>query len=380
MIHLVLPVGGTHGWGLCGKYIAIEMARRAPIRLYTPPWPPELEPFEQRMLESLAMIIPAGKNVTLKVEGKVLRTVKTDFATHTPEVHGQSSTAYTVFESDTFSPVAVERARRFDHIAAGSSWCAQILKSAGLTEVSVVLPGVDPILFNPRDNEKEFFPDIFTVFSGGKLEYRKGQDLVIRAFKVLQDRHKDVMLVNAWYNLWPATIKSLAFSPHIQFPKSGDTYDAIIRGLLSANGIDLARTLIVGLLHNSQMARVYKNTDVGLFPNRCEGGTNMVLMEYMACGKPAIASLNSGHTDVISDSHAIPIRRMHDVKLAVAPGEFRTYFESDLEETIEHLEWAYQNRQSLRAIGEAAGKEMAKFTWGKTADRFLEVLGEGPSQ
>ncbi len=41
------------------------------------------------------------------------------------------------------------------------------------------------------------------VFSGGKFELRKGQDVVIRAYRVLQDRHPDVMLVNAWFNPWP---------------------------------------------------------------------------------------------------------------------------------------------------------------------------------
>ena len=41
------------------------------------------------------------------------------------------------------------------------------------------------------------------VFSGGKFELRKGQDVVIRAYRVLEDRHPDVMLVNAWFNPWP---------------------------------------------------------------------------------------------------------------------------------------------------------------------------------
>jgi len=42
------------------------------------------------------------------------------------------------------------------------------------------------------------------------------------------------------------------------------------------------------------MARVYRNSDVGLFPNRCEGGANLVLMEYMACGKPVVTVDTTG--------------------------------------------------------------------------------------
>jgi len=242
------------------------------------------------------------------------------------------------FENDSVLPAAMEKARQFDHIAVGSSWCGEILRAAGLSNVSVVLQGVDPLLFNASDSQKEFFPDVFTVFSGGKMEYRKGQDLVIRAFKVLQDRHKDVLLVNAWFNQWPVLMNSLGASPHIQFPNLTGTYESVIRQLLGVNGIDVKRTMIFGPLHNALMPRVYKDTDVGLFPNRCEGGTNLVLMEYMACGKPAIASYNTGHMDVISDEHAIPIRKMHRVPANVN-NYATTFFESDVEETIEHLEW-----------------------------------------
>ena len=39
---------------------------------------------------------------------------------------------------------------------------------------------------------------------------------------------------------------------------------------------------------NLGMAGVYRNSDVGLFSNRCEGGANLVLMECMACGKPVV--------------------------------------------------------------------------------------------
>ena len=54
---------------------------------------------------------------------------------------------------------------------------------------------------------------------------------------------------------------------------------------------------------------LYRNTDVGVFPNRCEGGTNLVLMEYMACGKPVIASCTSGHRDIVSEEMRFLLKR-----------------------------------------------------------------------
>jgi|TARA_Y100000294_G_scaffold107277_1_gene99561 hypothetical protein len=53
--------------------------------------------------------------------------------------------------------------------------------------------GVDRPLFNRHKNEQTFFTEAFLVYSGGKLECRKGQNLVFRDTKVLQDKHKDML-------------------------------------------------------------------------------------------------------------------------------------------------------------------------------------------
>ena len=41
------------------------------------------------------------------------------------------------------------------------------------------------------------------IFSGGKLELRKGQDLVVAAFKIFHARHPDALLISSWQNGWP---------------------------------------------------------------------------------------------------------------------------------------------------------------------------------
>src|SRR5207245_876556 len=105
-----------------------------------------------------------------------------------------------------------------DVIATGSTWCSSVLRDHGFPQVATVLQGIDPLTFNPSFAGKELFHDSFVIFSGGKLEYRKGQDIVIRAFQVLQDKYPDVMLVNSWHNPWDVNLRSLADSPHIRLP------------------------------------------------------------------------------------------------------------------------------------------------------------------
>jgi glycosyltransferase involved in cell wall biosynthesis len=218
------------------------------------------------------------------------------------------------------------------------------------------------------------FKDRFVVFSGGKFEFRKGQDIVIRAYKVLQDRHPDVMLVNAWYNPWPFSMKTMETSPYISCKITETDYLKAINNILYANGIDLNRIINVLPRQNAQMARLYKNTDVGLFPNRCEGGTNLVLMEYMACGKPVIATFSSGHKDIIDPSNSISIKKMKPLNISSEGVLQAVWDDPDLDETVSHLEAAYQNPDTLKFIGEKAGADLAEITWKKTGAAFHRLL------
>ena len=92
-------------------------------------------------------------------------------------------------------------------------------------------------------------------------------------------------------------------SPHLRWPAMTGKYGEAMTRLLAENGLDVSRVITLGPRPNALLARIYRNTDVGLFPNRCEGGTNLVLMEYMACGKPVVAVDATGHRDVVREEH-----------------------------------------------------------------------------
>ena len=135
-------------------------------------------------------------------------------------------------------------------------------------------------------------------------------------------------------------------------------------------------TAFVTLPHytNEILPRIYQNTDVGLFPNRCEGGTNLVLMEYMACGKPVIASNSSGHKDIINRNNAMLIENVPAVTVCRNNQACATWYEPDLDETIHHLEWAYHHRDELKTLGRQAGQDLAKLTWRRTGEEFYRLL------
>lgn len=378
MIILALPLGFTFGWGVCGKYLTKEIAELSVVKLITQPFDRETigDELDYILLKNVYVDKNSPEFGSLDNYGYPVIQAITDhnLLPMEPEIIGKPNIGYTFFEHSILSKQNLEKARRnFDIVVAGSSWCQDVLNQHGLENTRKILQGVDRTIFNPCENEKTFFHDTFVVFSGGKFEFRKGQDLVIRAFKVLQDRHKDVLLINSWFNHWEFSMRTMAVSPYIHFDLTSKDCCIAINNILVNNGIDISRVITLPPKSNTSMSRIYKNTDCGLFPNRCEGGTNLVLMEYISCGKPAIVANSSGHRDVTTDQNAIMLKHLRPITISNNQRAVAEWDDPDLEEIVERLEWAYNHRETLRTIGEAAGSSMAQFSWQATARQFYEL-------
>lgn len=382
MIYSALPVGSFHGWGVCGKYLARELSRLADVRLITDSICYEnlQDEFDLRFLsertvhpEEYALIKNSPQFV---LNGAVIQSiVGNTLEPLLPNLRGTFNLGYTFFEYNILTPEIIQRGNQyFDCIVTGSTWNERVLRSYGLDNTSTIIQGIDPTIFNPLYNEKEFFEDRFVIFSGGKFELRKGQDLVIRAFKHMQDKYKDVLLVNGWFNHWPQSMNTMAASPHISFSPSFRPFTELINNTLTANDIDLNRVITLPVLPNVMMARIYKNTDIGLFPNRCEGGTNLVLMEYMACGKPVIASFNTGHEDILTEHNSIMLKQMRPLSIFDGNRQVAEWNEPSIEEIIARLEEAYLYRHALRPIALQAGRDLSKRTWRDSARGFYGIL------
>lgn len=376
MLHLVFPLGHNYGWGVCGRYLAKELAKITETKLLT--GPDDINRVDDELDRLFLRGISADREaVTGALPGAVIQAIMghnllpmEERATGSPHI------GYTFFEHSFLSPQSIEDARRiFDIVVAGSSWCEDVLRRHGLQDTACIVQGVDRTIFNACENGKTLFADRFVIFSGGKLEFRKGQDLVIRAFKVMQDRHDDVLLVNSWFNPWPSSMQTMSASPYISFKWGSDHYLRAMEGLLVENGVDPEKVVTLPPKPNVAMAAIYKNTDCGLFPNRCEGGTNLVLMEYMACGKPAIVSNSSGHRDVADGQNAVMLERMKRLAISDNETKIAEWDDPDIDEIVDRLEWAYSNRASLDAIGDAAGASMEQFNWRAAARQFHGLTG-----
>jgi glycosyltransferase involved in cell wall biosynthesis len=215
----------------------------------------------------------------------------------------------------------------------------------------------------------------FTIFSGGKFEYRKGQDLVLCAIKALQVKYKDIYFINAWSNQWGGSTKGMAQSPYIKFEYAGSTWDEFMRRIYAINGMPTDRIITLPLLQQEKIPQVYHRTDIGVFPNRCEGGTNLVMMEYMACGKPVVATFGTGHTDVLRDENAYLLKNLRNVEVADLTGAvIGRWLEPKLEDLIASLEYAYWHREEAHQKGVQAAEDMKQYTWARAAQVVIDAL------
>ena len=121
------------------------------------------------------------------------------------------------YEDTVFDPTSLDLLRRMDVVVCGSRYNETLLREAGLDNVRTVWQGIDPTETRQQPRLRRW-GDRFVVFSGGKLEFRKGQDIVLAAFRRFQQSHPDALLVTAWHSLWPRTALTMAESILLSVP------------------------------------------------------------------------------------------------------------------------------------------------------------------
>ena len=351
-LFLGLVEGNNYGWGVCSQYLIRELSQ----------------------LKNCHVINSEdGSANNPAIEGKLFQAITgIDFFPMFEKASGRQNIGYTFFENE-LNPTSIANANHYDLVLGGSSWCRDRMLEKGISHCDVLIQGIDPEFYYPVEDSLQ--RDNFVIFSGGKFELRKGQDLVLKAVKILQDRYDDILLVNCWYNIWPESMSLMAYSEHIRFEyREMDWQDLMLR-VYRQNGLDPQRVQTCDVIPKELQRELYRQTDLGVFPNRCEGGTNLVLMEYMACGKPVIASYTSGHTDVLTNENALLLKEMSPYNIVDAHSKpFARWQEPSLDELVAQIEYAYHHRESIRELGERAGRDMKNLTWRHTAQNLLDIL------
>jgi len=366
-------VSNLFGWGVYGLNLLRHWQRSAGSQAFC---------IGQIHLDSLRGMDPLGLNAIAqplvdsdhlririeneqikKLDGMVLHSLGNRFnGPVLPRNGGMTgnNTVGVIFFEDTNLPDARDICRDYDLIVTGSHWNEEVLRANGVENVTTVIQGIDPSLFHPAPRA-DTLEDRFAIFSGGKMEFRKAQDLVLLAFKAFASRHPEAILVTAWHSPWSITALTLNGNSKIAPVRLKTDGSIDMHGWIADNGIPANQYCDLGPVPNHAMPRVVREMDVAIFPNRCEGGTNLVAMECMAAGIPVIVADNTGQKDLTATGATYRLTKQGPV--TPFDGGAEGWGESDVDEMVEALEQVWRNRKEAKRRGLAGSKAVSQWSW-----------------
>ncbi|CAO3425388.1 glycosyltransferase family 4 protein [Azospirillum doebereinerae] len=380
---LTWQLSEIHGWGLVGVHTALYLLDHdRPPLLLERPLLATLRPENREKLaalmaghERIGVIAGQVPDTVVVINGwTVLHALANGFVEGptSARFRGSRNVGVIAFEDSRFDAATLERARGYDKIVVHSTYNRDLLLEQGVLDVGCAFQGIDPSEL-PTLPPTGRFGDRFVIFSGGKLEFRKGQDIVLTAFHRFHERHPEALLVTAWHNYWPHTSGTIAESPLTPAPPMiGENGKLRIVEWAMAHGVPPEGFVDMGFIARHQIAAILGDCHAAVFPNRCEGATNLVAMEAMACGVPVILSANTGHLDLIRENNCLPLR---DQTPVVDPtGARRGWGESAVEEVVEQLERVYTDRAAARACAEEGRAFMCgERSWRAFAKSFVQA-------
>lgn len=296
-IVLAWPVGAATGWGLYGLHLAIQLRRLG--RQVFLAFPPDLSSVPRT---AHALLPDAGDPLPAADEPCIIVSALGNRPTPPPDLSLPGRVyhvALAVFEDTALDDADIAVLRQYDRVIAPSSWCARLLTLHGLPGVPVCYQGYDDAVFHPAPRlrarvETPGWDRRVLVFSGGKLEYRKGQDIVIAAFRRFREMCPGAVLVTAWHNQWPATLDGLWAAGHVRGVPAVRHGALELTPWLARNGVPPEAHLDLGQVSPAEAAAAIRECDVALCLSRAEGATNLVLAECVALGVPCVATRVTG--------------------------------------------------------------------------------------
>jgi glycosyltransferase involved in cell wall biosynthesis len=178
------------------------------------------------------------------------------------------------------------------------------------------------------------------VVFAGRLEWRKGPDILMRALPVLFERHPKtrVCLAGGDTNTAPGGVSGLTYLSSL-IPESAR-----------------AQVEFSGFLQPEQLLKKYREAAVCVFPSRWEG-FGLVAAEAMACGKAVVVSDTPGFRELISDGET---------------GLFANA--EDPQELASAIDVLLSDSRLRNALGAAAGRDVrARFRGNSVGKSILRV-------
>ena len=355
------PATNTSGWGIVGQNIFLQWMQDPDVQPFmgAPITENEVTGYEPgRILAAQKAFTDSNRfqndlarfrSAAVKLDMPVVKGLGNGLA-YQGGVVGTPNVGRCVFE-DTRLDGLNEKLAPYDVVVCASGWNTQLLRDHSRKRVELIYEGVDETLFRPGPRTGLLDQKKFYVFSGGKVEYRKGHDLVLLAFREFSLRHDDAVLVTAWHSPWPQL--SAGFRGKAKAPLELTTDGRIhVKKWVAMNGINPDKVIEIPQIANPLMPGILCDMDCALFPSRAEACTNLSAKEAMACGIPVIVAANTGVRDIIDAGNCIPLMHQRPVLDFTECGT-ESWGESDVGEILDALERLYADSSLRNKIGRA---------------------------
>jgi len=267
----------------------------------------------------------------------------------------------TFFESDTMDDLRKAHLRFPDRVIVASQWAKQVLINNDINQDVQVCPmGVDSTLFKPCPQKDD---GVTTFINVGKKEYRKGHDVLIKAFNLAFEKTDNVALKMIWNN--PLLTKD-----------EGDQWSTLYKNSKLAEKVEL---LDGGVMTDSMYVQQLASADCAVFPTRSEG-FGMPILQAMSCGLPVIVTNYSAPTEFCDQTNTMLIdvdekEIAYDGKFFFGTGQWAKYRDSQMEQLVTYLRCVHKDIQSYRdSFGEKARQTAQNLSWERTGKRLVEIM------
>ncbi len=247
-----------------------------------------------------------------------------------------------------------------------SRWSREGFLKHGFLEhqIHVVPHGFSPELFYPSATERDkarqdlnLHGFVFANFSA--MTYNKGLDLLLKAFAIVCETHRDChLLLKGSDNLYPS--KQMLESSLANLPET------------TRNFVASKISYLGSVLSMADMANMYRAADAYVSPYRAEG-FNMPPLEAAACGVPVICTAG-GSTDDFMDE-AFTLRIKASPRVLFNEERQQEFLEPDLDHLVTLMHRAVEDQVWRDQAAERGAAHMrAHFTWDQVTNRLRDLL------
>lgn len=266
--------------------------------------------------------------------------------------------SFPFFEIDKLSNKETNHINSCDGVFTASKWGKIILKQNGVKKPIYVSPlGVDTSIFKVPPKIR-IGNGNYIFFHIGKWEHRKSQDFLLKAF---DNAFTESDKVELWLLPHNPFLNQLETSYWLSLVESCNLRDKI--------------KIYDRLPTQYHLADFIFNGDCGVFLSRAEGWNNEIL-ECMAIEKPIIATYYSAHTEYCNfeNSYLVNISETeaaNDNKWFHGEGNWAKLSSDQLEQTIEHMRYVYNNNIRSNKHGLETAQ---KYSWNNTTNIINDAI------